>query len=165
MESSSNASASHYEIMTASRDKAFHLYGLGSVCTLPNCQSLQTVPASAYKDCFGKELTELSNGSDNACRPADSYAAIDMGKQEVTPVMHAVISGSTSARTDGEICFSNFGENMSTPSVQLRMDLELEAMESTHSGIYSSLQRRGTTSSWRATNHSYRASNAWSNGG
>ena len=39
--------------------------------------------------------------------PADSYAAIDMGKPEVTPAaMHAVISGPTSALTGGEIHFS-----------------------------------------------------------
>ena len=42
--------------------------------------------------------------------------------------MHAVISGPTSAQTGGEICFSNFGENTTTPSMQLHMDLE--AMES-----------------------------------
>ena len=42
--------------------------------------------------------------------------------------MHAVISGPTSARTGGEIRFSKFGENMTTPSMQLPMDLE--AMES-----------------------------------
>ena len=30
VESCSNASASHYEIMTASRDKSSHMYGLGS---------------------------------------------------------------------------------------------------------------------------------------
>ena len=45
VESSSNASASHYEIMTASSDKVSHMYGLGSVCTYPNRQSLQTAPA------------------------------------------------------------------------------------------------------------------------
>ena len=60
--------------------------------------------------------------------PADSYAAIDMGKPEVTPAMHAVISGPTSARTGGEIHFSKIDENMTTLSMQLRMDLE--AMES-----------------------------------
>ena len=48
-----------------------------------------------------------------------------MGEPEVTPAMHAVISGPTSERT-GLGGFS--GENMSTPSMQLRMDLE--AMES-----------------------------------
>ena len=46
----------------------------------------------------------------------------------MTPAMHAVISGPTSARPGGEIRFSKFGENMTTPSKQLRMDLE--AMES-----------------------------------
>ena len=46
----------------------------------------------------------------------------------MTPAMHAVISGPTSARTGVEIHFSKFGENMTTPSKQLRMDLE--AMES-----------------------------------
>ena len=60
--------------------------------------------------------------------PADSYAAIDMGKPEVTPAMHAVISGPTSTRTGGEIRFSKIDETMTTPSMQLRMDLE--AMES-----------------------------------
>ena len=111
------------------------MYGLGSVCTFPNRQSLQMAPAPACKHCSGKELTEPSNLSDydvNACGyyrlPADSYAAIDMGEQEVTPAMHAVISGPTSARTGVEIHFSKFGENMTTPSKQLRMDLE--AMES-----------------------------------
>ena len=36
VESSLNALASHYEIMTASRDKGSHIYGLGSECTFPN---------------------------------------------------------------------------------------------------------------------------------
>ena len=135
VESSSNASGSHCEIMTASRDKGSHIYGLGSVCTFPNRQSLQTVPAQACKHYFGKELTEPSNLSDydvNACGyyrlPADSYAAIDTGEPEVTLAIHAVISGPTSARTGWEICFSKFGENQTTPSMQLSMDLE--AMES-----------------------------------
>ena len=90
-------------------------------------------PAPACNHCFGKELTEPSNLSDydvNACGyyrlPADSYAAIDMGEPERTPAMHAVISGPTSARTGGagEIRFAKFDENMTTPSMQLRMDLE-----------------------------------------
>ena len=37
---------------------------LGSMCTFPGRQGLQTVSASACKLCFGKELTELANGSD-----------------------------------------------------------------------------------------------------
>ena len=109
VESSSNASASHYETMTASRDKGSHMCDLGSVCTFPNRQSLQTAPAPACKHCFGKGLTEHSNLSDydvKACGyrdyrlPAD-YTAIDMAEQEMTPVMHAVISesGPTSTRT------------------------------------------------------------------
>ena len=93
VESSSNASASYYEIMMSSRDKD-HDVNAGRYYRLP----------------------------------ADSYAAIDMGKPEVTPAMHAVISGPTSARTGGETRSSRFGENMTTPSMQLRMDLE--AMES-----------------------------------
>ena len=36
---------------------------------------------------------------------------------EVTPAMHAVISGPTSALTGGEICFSEFDENMTTRSL------------------------------------------------
>ena len=60
--------------------------------------------------------------------PADSYAAIDKGEPKVTPAMRAVISGPTSALTGGEICFSKFCENMASPSMQLRLDLE--AMES-----------------------------------
>ena len=88
VESSSNASASHDEIMTASRDKD------------------DDVNASGYDRL-----------------PADNYAAIDMGKPEVTPAMHAVISGPTSARTGGEIRFSKIDENMTTPSMQLRMKL------------------------------------------
>ena len=36
----------HFEIMTASNDKGSHIYGLGSVCTFPNRQSLQMAPAS-----------------------------------------------------------------------------------------------------------------------
>ena len=122
VESSSNASASHYKITTASRDKGSNMYGLGSLCTFPNRQSLQMAPAPACQHCFGKELTEPSNLSDydvNACKyyrlPADSYAAMDMGEPEVTPAMHAVISGPTSARTGGESRFSKFGENMTTP--------------------------------------------------
>ena len=104
--------------MMASRDTGSHMYGLGSVCTFPNCHSLQTVPAPACKHRFGKELNELSNGSDyniNAWGyyrlPADSYAAINLGEPEVSLTMHAVISGPTSARTVWDICFSNFVEN------------------------------------------------------
>ena len=41
--------------------------------------------------------------------------------------MHAVISGLTSTLTGWEIHFSKIDENMTTPSMQLRMDLE--AME------------------------------------
>ena len=99
------------------------------------CVPSQTARASACEHFFGKELTELSNGSDydvNGCGyyilPAGSYAAIDMGEPEVTPAIHAVISGPPSALTGGEICFSDFGEYMTTPSMQLRMDSE--AMES-----------------------------------
>ena len=109
------------------------MYGLGSVCTFPNRQSLQMAPAPACKHCFGKELTQPSNLSDydvNACYrlSADSCVAIDMGEPEVTAAMYAVISGSMSALTGGEISFSKFDENMTTPSMQFRMDLE--AMES-----------------------------------
>ena len=43
--------------------------------------------------------------------------------------MHAVISGPGSARTGGEIRFSNFGEKMTSPSIQLRMDLEAMGRE------------------------------------
>ena len=79
---------------------------------------------------FGKELTELADGSDynvNAygylrvkCRLlADSYAAIKMGEPEATLVMHVVISCLTSAWTGGEIGLSNIGENTTTPSTQL----------------------------------------------
>ena len=124
----------HCEIMTASRDKGSHMYGLGSVCTFPNCQSVQMAPASACKHCFEKELTEPSNLSDhhvNACwyyrLQADSYAAIDMGELEVTLAVHAVISDSTSALSGWEIRFFKFSENIATPSMQLTMDLE--AME------------------------------------
>ena len=74
--------------MTASRDKGSHMYGLESVCTFPNRQSLQMAPAPACKHCSGKELTEPSNLSDHDVNaggyyrlPADSYAAIDMGKR------------------------------------------------------------------------------------
>ena len=101
--------ASHCKMMTALRDKGSHMYDLKSVCTFPNRQSLQTVPALACKHCFRKELTELADGSgydDSACGyyrpPAASYAAIDMGEPESTPGMHAVIPGRTSARTGGE---------------------------------------------------------------
>ena len=57
------------------------------------------------------ELTELVNGSDYdviGCGyreyrlQADSYAAIDMGEPETTPVIHAVISDPTSSQTSGE---------------------------------------------------------------
>ena len=47
-----------------------------------------------------------------------------MGEQEPTPEMNAVISGPTFVRTGWEICFSKFGQNMTTPSMQLHMDLE-----------------------------------------
>ena len=110
------------------------MYGLGSVCTFPNRQSLQTVPASACKYCFGEELTELADGSDydvNACQyyrlPAGSYwyASIVIGEQEATLVMLPVILSPTSARTGGEICLSNIGENTPTQSTQLRMGSEV----------------------------------------
>lgn len=45
MESSLYALVIHYETMTASKDKGSHIYGLGSVCTFPNRQSLRTAPA------------------------------------------------------------------------------------------------------------------------
>ena len=48
-----------------------------------------------------------------------------MGK----PAKHAVISGPTSAQTGGEIRFSKIDENMTTPSMQLRMDLEVMESE------------------------------------
>ena len=151
VENSSNVSGSHYEIITVSRDKGSQVYGLGSVCIFPNHQRLQTIPASlaACKHCFGKELSELADGSHydvNACcyyrLPADSYAAIDLGKQEETPVMHAVISGPTSALTGGESCLSYFCENITTPPTQLSMDSEvrvesvliLESTQSSHNG-------------------------------
>ena len=86
------------------------MYGLGSVCTFPNHQSLQMAPPPACKHCFGKELTEPSNLSDfdvNACwyyrLPANSYAAIDIDEPELTLAMHAVILGPTSARTGGDL--------------------------------------------------------------
>ena len=53
---------------------------------------------------------------------------MDMGEAEVTPAMHLVISSLTSVLPSGEIHFSKFGKNMTTPSMQLRM--ELETMES-----------------------------------
>ena len=133
VESSSNVLASHYEIMMASRDKGSHMHGLGSVCTFPTRESLQTVPASACKHSFGNELTELATRSTTSLpagttdysqsaggQLSNSYATIDLGEQEATLVMHPVISGRTSARTGGEIRFSNFGENTTTPSTQLR---------------------------------------------
>ena len=46
----------------------------------------------------------------------------------MTLAMNALISGPSSARTGGEICFSSLGENTTTPSMQLIMDME--AMES-----------------------------------
>ena len=92
------------------------------MCTFPNRQSLQTVPASACNHCFGKELTEKSeftNGSDYDINAygyyrllVDSFFAIDKGKPEEAPVMHAVISGPTSALTGWEIRLSNFGKNI-----------------------------------------------------
>ena len=76
--------------MTASSDKGSHIYGLGSVCTFPSLQSLQTEPAPACKQWFGTELTEITYGFEcdvNACGyyrlPADSYAAIDLGDAQV----------------------------------------------------------------------------------
>ena len=92
----------------------------------------QPAPAQACKHCFGKELTEPSNLSDydvNACGyyrlPADRYAAIDMGEPDSEHSSDACckISGPMSARTGGEILFSKFGENMTTPSMQLRIEL------------------------------------------
>ena len=119
------------------------MYGLRSMCTFPNRQSLQTVPASACKHFFGKELTELADGSDydvNACcycrQLGDSYIAIDLGEREATPVMHAVISGPTFSNVCADWLgeyLSDFGESTITPSTQLR-----------------------TLTSQRATNHFYR---------
>ena len=48
----------------------------------------------------------------------------DMGETEATPVIHAGISCPTSTQTGWEISLSNFGENNTTPSMQLRMDSE-----------------------------------------
>ena len=45
MESSLYALVIHYEIMTASKDKGSHIYGLGSVCTFPDRHNLRTTPA------------------------------------------------------------------------------------------------------------------------
>ena len=76
----------------------------------------------------GQSLVETSElflfETSSSCGVAFIYYT----KPEITAVMHAVILGPTSARTGGEIRFSKFGENMTTPSKQLRMDLE--AMES-----------------------------------
>ena len=44
-----------------------------------------------------------------------------MGEPESTAVQHAEISDLTSVLTGGEISLSNFGESMTTPSMQLRM--------------------------------------------
>ena len=61
--------------------------------------------------------------------PVDSYATIDMSEPESTQVKHAVISGPTSVGTCWEIWLSDFCENMTTPSTQLRMDSELDSLE------------------------------------
>ena len=80
------------------------------------------------------DLTELADGSDydvNACRlPVDSNATIEMGEPGATPVIHAVISCPTSARTGWEIYLSDFGESTTTPSTQLRTSMDSEVMES-----------------------------------
>ena len=131
------------------------------------------------KQCFGKKLTELADGSDNDVNAwwyyrlqADRYTAIDMahhmGELEATPVMHAVISGPTSVRTDREVCFSlaNLGENMTltTPLTQLSMDSDAMEIvlisESTQASDDGALLH---IASWQATKQSYHASNAWSN--
>ena len=83
---------------TVTRDKDSHMYGMGSVCSFPNRQSLQMVPALVRNHCFGKEQAEIDHGPDNnlnACgfysSSVDSYAAIDIDMPKVTPVMHVVI--------------------------------------------------------------------------
>ena len=54
-----------------------------------------------------------------------------MGEQEATPVMHAAISSPTSAllcglaASGGELCLSNFRDNTTNPSTQLRIDSEV----------------------------------------
>ena len=123
VKSSSNASASHYCV-----ERQRFTYGLESMYTFPNRESLQTVPSLAHKHCFGNELIELTDGSEydvNACcyfrLPADSHAAINMDEPEETPVKHAVISDPTSARTGGKNRRSNVGKNTTTPSTQLHM--------------------------------------------
>ena len=77
----------------------------------PESSNPSSIAESACKHCFGKELTELADGSEydfNACGfcrlPADSYAT-RLGVPEATPVMHADISVPTSRFV------SNFGEN------------------------------------------------------
>ena len=86
--------------MTVSRGKGSYMYGLAlgsvtsSVCTgstFPNRQRLQTVPASVCKYCFWKGSDNDLNSCCYYRPPADSYAAINMGEQEATPVMHAAI--------------------------------------------------------------------------
>ena len=71
---------------------------------LPQPPASSNCTSTGVQNCFRKELTELSNGSDyyvNACGycrlSAASYAAIDMGEPEVTsaPAMDAVISDPT----------------------------------------------------------------------
>ena len=128
------------------------------MCTFPNHQSLQSVPASACKHCFGKELTELDDGSDyyvNACGHyrllANTHTAIDMGEQEATAEMHAVISGPTPAGTGWEMSLSSLGEKTTTPSRELCKDpgamesvLILESTQASDdesTGIYSSIQQ------------------------
>ena len=60
-----------------------------------------------HQHLFGKELTDDVNACGYYRLPADSYAAIDTGEPEVTPAMHAVISGPTSARTGGRFASLN----------------------------------------------------------
>ena len=130
VEISLNASASHYEIMTALRDKVHR-----SMAWDPCVPSESSNGTSIGVQTLFWNGTDCADGSDydvNACwyyrLPADSYAAIDMGEPEATPVMRAVISCLMSALTGGENCLY-FGESTTTPSTQLRQ-IHSEAMES-----------------------------------
>ena len=94
-----------------------------------------------------------------------------MGELEETPVIHAVISDPTSSRTGGEICLSNFGENATTLSTKLCMEVIERDHRIAFFGNYSSLRRRNTTSFPKFGEQpttpillrTYNASNAWSN--
>ena len=136
-------------------------------------------------------LIDADNAAENACigdtpdwyyyrLPVDSHAAIDIGEPEAapeaTPVKHAVMSAHCHCRVQrlrgmaGR--FSVRTRLLNRYSVRTRLlhrhtesEARVESVLIQESTQASDNGAVSTTSSRRATNHSYRASKAWSNVG